>query len=357
MASLPLNPARPRSWGVAASILVAALLGGCSTAPKWEVTTGINELLASQLSDASPPAAAADAAGLARLDPGAQPPYRLGPQDEVTITVWGPREVWSEVAMQGGPAQRALTVQDDGTIVLPLVRRVKIDGLTMNEALARIAESYRTVAGSRFQVDGSLTRQRSRQVLIEGAVARPGVAYIGPGLLTVGDAITAAAGGLTDAADPQRGLLFRNGQAYGLDYQQSQQGNGQLHAIALQVGDQLFFPSRPTGNFYVFGEVVNPGSFPIPSSGMTLLQALALAKGPVAPNADQQSIFLVRPDGEQARIYRLTLEQIIASRDLPLRPGDRLFVPATGLTDWERTLRQALPILGAGSVVTSGVTR
>jgi polysaccharide export outer membrane protein len=332
-----------------------ALLAGCSTAPKWDVSTGITELLSAQVADGSP-AATADPTGLARLDPGARPLYRLGPQDEVTITVWGPREVWSEVTVQTGQLQRALTVQDDGTIVLPLLRRVKIDGLTMNEALARITEGYRNVVGSRFQVDGSLTRQRSRPVLIEGAVARPGVAYIGPDLLTVGEAITAAAGGLTDAADPQRGLLYRNGQAYRLDYQQSQQGNGSVHRIELQAGDRLFFPSRSTGNFYVFGEVFNPGSFPIPSGGVTLLQALAQAKGPVAPNANQQSIFLVRPGSEQPRIYRLSLEQIIATRDLPLVPGDRLFVPSTGLTDWERTLRQALPILGAGSVITTTAT-
>ena len=77
----------------------------------------------------------------------------------------------------------------------------------------------------------------------------------------------------------------------------------------------------------------------------------------MAPNANQQSIFLVRPDGDQPRIYRLSLQEIIAARDLPLAPGDRLFVPATGLTDWERTLRQAVPLLGVGAAATSVITK
>ena len=75
----------------------------------------------------------------------------------------------------------------------------------------------------------------------------------------------------------------------------------------------------------------------------------------MAPNANQQSIFLVRPNSDQPRIYRLSMQEIIASRDVPLVPGDRLFVPATGLTDWERTFRQAVPLLGIGAAATSVV--
>ena len=218
--------------------LLAALtlLAGCSTAPRWEVSTGINELLSAP---ADPIAAtgAADPATLPRLEPGARPAYRLGPQDELAITVWGPREVWSEVTVQAGQVPRALTVQDDGTLLLPLLRKVNVLALTVDEALARIAEGYRGVAGSRFQVDGSLTRQRSKAVLIEGAVTRPGVAYLGPDLLTLGEAVSGAAGGLTDAADPHRGLLLRNGQTFLLDYLRSQQSGGDLQRILLQAGD------------------------------------------------------------------------------------------------------------------------
>lgn len=332
------------------------LLAGCSTAPRWEVNTGISALLSAPADPVAATATAtADPAILPRLEPGDRPAYRLGPQDELAITVWGPREVWSEVTVQAGQIPRALTVQDDGTLLLPLLRKVNVLGLTVDEALARIAEGYRGVVGSRFQVDGSLTRQRSKAVLIEGAVARPGMAYLGPDLLTLGEVVSGAAGGLTDSADPHRGLLLRNGQTFLLDYRQSQQSGGDLQRIALQPGDRVYFPQQQSGVFYVFGEVVNPGSFPIPLNGVTLLQALALAKGPVAPNANQQSIFLVRPNSDQPRIYRLSMQEIIASREVPLVPGDRLFVPATGLTDWERTFRQAVPLLGIGAAATSAV--
>lgn len=73
------------------------------------------------------------AAALHRLAPGApRPPYRLGPGDELAVTVWRPQEVWQNTMPQGGSVSRNnVVVKDDGTIVLPLVRRVAIGGATL----------------------------------------------------------------------------------------------------------------------------------------------------------------------------------------------------------------------------------
>lgn len=336
---------------IAAVALAGAVLGACTTAPKWQTDQAMGDLVATEPA----PVAAADPATLPRIPPGTpRQPYRLGAGDELSITVWGPREIWQEVSAQGAPAARTVTVQDDGTVVLPLIRRTAVVNLTLDEALQRIGDAYRSVSGARFQVDASMTRFRARPVLVEGAVTKPGLAFIGPELTTVGEAIVGAGGGLQDSADASRGLLFRGGQTYRIDYQASLRGMNDVDRIALQPGDRIFFPNGGGNLFYVFGEVGQQGAFPIPPQGVTLLQALSLAKGPQIPAADMQAMYLVRPGAPKPTIYQFSLQQIMDNRDLAVAPGDRLFVPSTLLTDWERTLRQLFPVISGGLAISSG---
>ncbi|MEK8051142.1 polysaccharide biosynthesis/export family protein [Ideonella sp. DXS22W] len=326
-------------------LALALLAAGCSTAPRYQTERGLPDLLAQ--TTASAPAQSANT--LPRLPASApRPAYRLGAGDELAVTVWGPREVWQDVVPQGGnPSRSQVTVQDDGAIVLPLVRRVAVAGLTVTEALQRIGEAYRGVAGARFQVDAALARARPQTVLVEGAVVRPGQVTLAPEGSTLGEAVVGAAGGLTEAANPARGVLFRGGDQYALDWDTAQQGGSDLHRVALQPADRIYFPPRRVGVVYVFGEVSNPGLYPIPTQGLTVLQALAQAKGPLVPQADQRALVLLRAgDAAEPAIYRFSLEEALAAPEIALLPGDRLFVPATGLTDWERTLRQAVPIFG-----------
>lgn len=332
----------------AAAILLALACSACTTAPKWQSSMSMSELV--NAPPAMEPGLVAPAS-LPRHPPGGPPEaYRLGPYDELTVTVWGPRDIWGDITAQGGQATQVTPVHDDGTIVLPLLRRVPVGGLTVPEALTRIADSYRINVRANFQVDGKVTHFRSRPVLLDGAFARPGVAYLSPELGTLGEAV-AAAGGLHDNADPARGILVRGGMRYAIDYGAAQHGQNDVHDIVLQAGDRLFFPSRSTGMFYVFGEVVSQGAFPLPTTGMTLMQALSASKGPVMMTADMESIYLVRAMQQPPVVYKVTLAQIMENRDLAIAPGDRIFVPPTGLASWDRTMQQILPGFG-GTVVT-----
>lgn len=332
---------------------LACLMAGCSTAPQWKSDLGMPELLTAPASDAQ---GLGDTAGLPRIAADApRTSYRIGAQDELAITVWGPREIWAEITPQAGQSTQTVIVQDDGTIALPMLRRLPVEGLTMSEALAKITEGYRAVVGSKFQVDGKIARTHSKAVLIEGALVRPGVAYLGPELETLGDAIGGVAGGLLDTADLSHGTLVRDRKSYRLDYQPARLGESDLHRIALKAGDRIFFPSRAAGVLYVFGEVGTQGAIPIPPEGITLLQALAIAKGPQMPTADMETIYLVRPGREAPLVYRLSLQQIMSTRDVAMAVGDRVFVPPTKLTDWDRTMRQLLPILSSSAVVYTGI--
>lgn len=352
-----------------AVLLAVGILAGCSTAPSWKTSgecrvlpdscAGIPDWQVARdfkvLSSAAVPAGdpLADAATLRRLDPGQpRPAYRIGPLDELTITVWGAREIWSEITDQSQQPTRITTVLEDGTIVLPLLKNVQVSGLTVGEALAKIAAAYRDVLGSAFQVDGQVTKFRSKPVLLDGAVGRPGTVNLGNDVRTLGEAILAS-GGLSLVAEPSKGILVRGDRRYAIDYGSALAGGNDVGNTELQPGDRIYFPSRESGLFYVLGEVPAPGAFAIPPRGISLIQGLALAKGPNTIRGDMDSIFLVRVAEGEPRIYSLTLRDIMASRDQMLVAGDRIFVPPTLLSNWHDTVTSLFPIFGIGTLIHS----
>jgi polysaccharide export outer membrane protein len=340
-----------RTAGLLAATALVALTAGCSNYPRLETDLGLPELQQASTPKTQPPASAAQLPRLKADTP--RQPYRLGPQDELAVTVWGPSDLWSAVSSQNGQTttqSSTVVVQDDGTIALPLIKPVDVGNLSVNEAVHKLAEAYRAVAGARFQIDAKVTRFHSKSVLLDGAVNKPGLVYLSPEAVTLGDAISGAGGGLPDSADIARGTLTRDGKSYAVNYQPAN-GNDDLHDIVLQPGDRIFFPSRVNGVFYVFGEVGSQGVYNIPPAGLTLLQALAQARGPQVVSANMDSIYLVRPGDPEARIYKLKMGEILASKDLMITPNDRLLVPSTGLANWDRTVRQLLPVLAGGVVV------
>lgn len=343
------------------------ILAGCSTAPSWKSSgecsvlpdscSGVPDWQVARdfkgLSGAAIPAddSLADAAALRRLDPSQpRPAYRIGPLDELTITVWGAKEIWSEITDQSQQPTRVTSVLEDGTIVLPLLKNVQVNGLTVSQALAKIAAAYRDVLGSAFQVDGQVTRFRSKSVLLDGAVGKPGAVYLSNDVRTLGEAILAG-GGLSVIAEPSKGILVRGGRRYAIDYGSAQAGENDLGNTELQPGDRIHFPSRESGFFYVLGEVPAPGAFAIPPKGISLLQGIALAKGPDMIRSNMDSIFLVRVAAAEPRIYSLTLRDILASKDQMLVPGDRIFVSSTFLTDWHDTVTLLFPLFGMGALI------
>jgi polysaccharide biosynthesis/export protein len=363
-----------RAARVLAVSVALAVMTGCTTSPSWVTSEqcanqrdSFPELCAvipanriaqdfkAFASSPAPDATLGDPASLHRLDlKSPRPPYRIGPHDELTITVWGSREIWAEITDQSLQPTRTTTVQDDGTIVLPLIMSVQVDGLTLSEALRKISDAYRKVLGSSFQVDGVISRFRSKPVMLDGAVSKPGTVFLSNEVRTLGEAIASGAAGVADLAELRKGVLIRGDQRYAIDYQSAQAGASDVSNIELQPGDRIYFPSRETGQFYVLGEVNVPGAFIIPPKGISLMQGLALARGPSMNFADMQSIYLVRVNGTEPRIYALSLDDIIASKDQPLLPGDRIFVPPTTLANWERTLRAVVPIIGTPIIIRQG---
>lgn len=124
----------------------------------------------------------------------------------------------------------------------------------------------------------------------------------------------------------------------------------QLPALALEDGDRILIPPRPT-TVGVFGSVFNAGSY-LFNGSRTVDDYLRLAGGPTA-GSDESSIFVVRANGSvvsgrQGGVTWLGGRSNSNLLSLPAEPGDTLFVPeevnkttfVQSAKDWTQILYQ-----------------
>ena len=81
--------------------------------------------------------------------------------------------------------------------------------------------------------------------------------------------------------------------------------------------------------FYILGEVVNTGEYPI-VKGLTVLQAFALAGG-FTEWASKKEIILMRNEDGKEKIFRVNYKDIIKGKDfsqnIKIQPDDTIIVP------------------------------
>ncbi len=189
-------------------------------------------------------------------------------------------------------------------------------------------------------------------VSVAGEVTRPGRFRL-KGEMRVLDALIMA-GGLTERASASQARLTRaSGERSAFDLGQLMVQQDMSQNIVLQPGDTLLVPEDITNKFYVVGDVKNPGVFPL-KGDVTVLKAIAIAGGPTQHGiGTAKTAQIVRrneeltPDitastkarsfqrlGDRGAVMTLDLRAMMRgdlSKDEPLRPGDVLVVPETGL--------------------------
>jgi len=286
---------------------------------------------------------------LLRRQPGQLPPaYRVGPNDEMTVFVMGRDELGSQIPVNAAGAfgrLRATIVQENGEIVLPLLGPVDVNGLSVEQIRTLIEDSYASRIAS-SNVDIIMQSCRSQPVHVTGAVNVPGTYYLCNDLRTLNDVLSEAQW-LSAAAFPAGGVLTRRGQTYQLSYPLHDEQVRDLD-ILLEPGDSIYFPTVDDGvlpKVHVFGEVRTQGTFPVPADGLTLLDALGLAEGPITDTAAVKEIYLMRvAQAETPVTYRISLAELFQGPPVPLAADDRIYVAPRSISRWDSWWRQAIPI-------------
>jgi polysaccharide export outer membrane protein len=248
--------------------------------------------------------------------------YKIGAQDLLEITVFELPEL-----------NQTVRVSEDGSISIPLLGRVDIEGLTKDDLEKKLASLLEEKYLKKARVTIFIREYQSKRAAIIGAVTKPGI-YELIGRMTVLQLISKA-GGLTDRASNEMFVLREatNGvrARIAIDLDDLINNGNQKLDIPLQANDTVNIPIDQMINIFVFGEVRNPGALQVKmSKKTTLLQAIAQAGGPTE-GAARSRITIKRKDkktGKEIKI-KVNMKDIIKGKrpDIELKEGDVVFVP------------------------------
>jgi polysaccharide export outer membrane protein len=230
----------------------------------------------------------------------------LGPGDSIRVTVFGNPDLTTETR-----------VASHGTVRMPLVGEVDVNGATPSEAASRIAGRLKRGQFLKDpQVTVNVVQVRSRQVSVLGQVAHPG-RYVLEDHARVTDAL-ALAGGITPAGDEVVTVM-----SSGNNRVKQKVNIGRMYRTAdssanveLHNGDSVYVERAPV--FYIYGEVQHAGAYRVDGE-LTVMQAISLGGG-ITPRGTERGLSIKRrmPDGG--------VEQIEAKPSDLVRPDDVVFV-------------------------------
>lgn len=275
--------------------------------------------------------------------------YFLGAGDKVQLEIFNAPDY-----------SREYEISSDGSLNLPLIGSVRVEGNTLTEAADKIRTAYAQFIRSP-SITLNLSQTRPVQIAIAGEVNRPG-AYNIDSLTTETDPITITkaiqlAGGITRLADIRQIQILRSQTSSAappsvyIDLWQLIESGDLTQDLQLRDGDTVLVPVATaldstdstrvaTANFspdditiYVVGEVANPGAVKLPLNA-PLNQAL-LASGGFTNRAVEGTVELVRlnPNGTVAQQeVAVNFSQDVNEAGNPvLQNNDTIVVRETGL--------------------------
>jgi len=291
--------------------------------------------------------------------------YRLGPGDNLQIDVFGVPEF--------SGAQRVLV---DGTVTLPTIGSVVVQGLTLKQASDELALRLAAVVQSPL-VTVRVLEARPLRIAVVGEVNRPG-AYVttavGTASITGAARVTQVAiptvsqliqtaGGITQAADIRRVQVTRRqvrgtDQLFTLNLWDLVTTGDLSRDLILLDGDTVFVPTAAPQTFTeltqlgvanlspdtirvsVVGQVVRPGTVELPNNS-SLNQAVLAAGG-----------LLRTGDPNRVELFRLNLNGTVTAQQValdytqpltpdtnpPLRNADVIVVNRSAISEATETL-------------------
>ncbi|TNJ40989.1 sugar transporter [Phaeobacter sp. B1627] len=171
------------------------------------------------------------------VDPG---PYTIGVGDVVVLSTPSTQGTVGELSglLAAQNSRNGYTVQDDGSINIPDVGRVRLSGLTVDEAEALL---FQRLVENQLDPTFSLevSEFNSRRVSVGGAVGQPGVLPITLTPLTLGEALAAAGSVSVADIDLSSVRIYRDGSMYQVPLEDLY-SRSDLQNLQLIAGDSVF---------------------------------------------------------------------------------------------------------------------
>lgn len=255
----------------------------------------------------------------ARAQEGADPGYRIGPNDEIRV------EVMEDAALN---VQRRVSA--GGAVNLPLVGELQVAGLTAEEAGARLETALERDFLRQATVTVAVVAARSRPITILGAVQRPGTVYL-TGDWRLSQAL-AAVGGLSDtsrgAAEIRRQSSLGLSDTLEVDLEALLRRGDESIDVPVFAGDVVNVQVASDVTVYFLGEISSQGAITISGTERaTLLTAIARAGG-LTDRASSKLTIRRERDGDGPLEISANFRRILAGTDpdIELEDGDLIIV-------------------------------
>ena len=298
-------------------------------------------------STAGPPAYSSHSAAGAAANPIPAAPdnYVIGNDDLLHIYIYKLPELTLTVR-----------VNTSGQIRLPFLNQpIQAAGQTafaLNHTIAVVLQQHQFAQQPYVQV--TVLQVKSKPIVVTGDVKHP-LTLQAARPMPLLEVLSRAGGVNTNASETVvvTSLNHERPQMHSYNLQQLLSNPSASYDPARWLDGNDFISVLPAGYVYVVGDFNQPGAFPLNNGQqITVLRAIALAHGLAdSPNKGKAAILNALPGGERRRLT-INIDRILKhqSPDLPLHPGDILYVPKDGMhMFWTEAVKDA------GQVITLGM--
>ena len=262
--------------------------------------------------------------------------YILGPADSISINLTDTDDI-----------DNTYLIDQDGMIDLPFVGKIKVDGLSLNEAqniLIEVIKDFYKNPDLQIKIE----EFNSSKVYIVGAVRNQKTINLNQKPIKLIDAAIEANfnPSASDKLFGTKGFLRRDNEVYKINLKNAFSGLDEKENFYLKKNDVIFI-DRNSDAIHVFGEVSKPGVY-FPNLGYSLTELISTS-GLNQLTANAKNVYVIREKFNsflEVDVFQLDIRNpvnLIAGRKFILQAKDIIFIPPTQIVKWNRTISLLLP--------------
>ena len=238
-------------------------------------------------------------------------------------------------------------LNEKGMIDLPFVGKVKLDGLTKDEAHNLLKETIKDYyINPDLQID--IEEYNSSKVYIVGAVRNQITISLNQEPVTLIEASIQA--NFNPSAEDKlfgtSGLLRREGEVYKINLNNAFKNKDTKENFNLKKDDVIFI-DKNSNSIHVFGEVTEPGTY-FPDMNYSLTELLS-SVGINQLTANAKKVYVIREKYNsflEIDVFQLDIKNpinLVAGKKFKIKKGDIIFIPPSEIVKWNRAISLLLP--------------
>jgi len=238
-------------------------------------------------------------------------------------------------------------LNEKGMIDLPFIGKVKLDGLTKDEAHNLLKETIKDYyINPDLQID--IEEYNSSKVYIVGAVRNQITISLNQEPVTLIEASIQA--NFNPSAEDKlfgtSGLLRREGEVYKINLNNAFKNKDTKENFNLKKDDVIFI-DKNSNSIHVFGEVTEPGTY-FPDMNYSLTELLS-SVGINQLTANAKKVYVIREKYDsflEIDVFQLDIKNpinLVAGKKFKIKKGDIIFIPPSEIVKWNRAISLLLP--------------